>query len=45
MPVEPRFRELQMPLNEIRQLRASPDDSTRTTIIAAHLRRLEIDLG
>jgi DNA-binding transcriptional MerR regulator len=40
-----RFRELQMPLNEIRQLLASPDGSTRNTIIAAHLRRLENDLG
>jgi DNA-binding transcriptional MerR regulator len=40
-----RFRELQMPLNEIRQLLASPDGSTRNTIIAAHLGRLENDLG
>jgi DNA-binding transcriptional MerR regulator len=40
-----RFRELRMPLNEIRQLLASPDGSTRNTIIAAHLRRLEDDLG
>jgi DNA-binding transcriptional MerR regulator len=40
-----RFRELQMPLNEIRQLLASPDGSTRNTIIATHLRRLESDLG
>jgi DNA-binding transcriptional MerR regulator len=40
-----RFRELRMPLNEIRQLLASPDGSTRNTIIAAHLRRLENDLG
>jgi DNA-binding transcriptional MerR regulator len=40
-----RFRELQMPLNEIRQLLASPDGSTRNAIIAAHLRRLENDLG
>src|ERR1700730_6836368 len=40
-----RFRELQMPLNEIGQLLASPDGSTRYTIIAAHLRRLENDLG
>ena len=39
-----RFRELQMPLNEIRQLLASPDGSTRNTIITAHLRRLENDL-
>jgi DNA-binding transcriptional MerR regulator len=39
-----RFRELRMPLNEIRQLLASPDDSTRNTIIAAHLMRLEDDL-
>jgi hypothetical protein len=37
-----RFHELQMPLNEIRQLLASPDGSTRNTIIAAHLRRLEM---
>jgi DNA-binding transcriptional MerR regulator len=40
-----RFRELQMPLNEIRQLLASPDGSTRNTVIAAHLKRLENDLG
>src|ERR1700747_1603403 len=40
-----RFRELQMPLNEIRQLLASPDGSTRSTIIAAHLSRLENELG
>src|ERR1700730_19453105 len=40
-----RFRELLMPLNEIRQLLASPDGSTRNTIIAAHLRRLENELG
>ncbi len=40
-----RFRELQMPLNEIRQLLASPEGSTRNGIIAAHLRRLEDDLG
>ena len=40
-----RFRELQMPLNEIRQMLASPDGSTRNTIIAAHLSRLENDLG
>jgi DNA-binding transcriptional MerR regulator len=39
-----RFRELQMPLNEIRQLLASPDGSTRNAIMAAHLRRLEDDL-
>jgi DNA-binding transcriptional MerR regulator len=40
-----RFRELQMPLNEIRQMLASPDGSTRNTIIAAHLRWLENELG
>jgi DNA-binding transcriptional MerR regulator len=40
-----RFRELRMPLNEIRQLLASPDGSARNAIIAAHLRRLEDDLG
>jgi DNA-binding transcriptional MerR regulator/effector-binding domain-containing protein len=39
-----RFRELQMPLNEIRQLLASPERSTRNAIMAAHLRRLEDDL-
>jgi DNA-binding transcriptional MerR regulator len=39
-----RFRELRMPLNEVRQLLASPDGSTRNTIMAAHLRRLENDL-
>jgi DNA-binding transcriptional MerR regulator len=40
-----RFRELRMPLSEIRQLLASPDGSTRNAIISAHLRRLEDDLG
>jgi DNA-binding transcriptional MerR regulator len=40
-----RFRELQMPLNEIRQLLASPDGSARNTVIAVHPRRLENDLG
>jgi DNA-binding transcriptional MerR regulator len=40
-----RFRELRMPLNEIGQLLASPDGSTRNTIIAAHLRRLGNELG
>jgi DNA-binding transcriptional MerR regulator len=40
-----RFRELRMPLNEIRQLLASPAGSPRDTIIAAHLKRLEDDLG
>ena len=40
-----RFRELQMPLNEIRQLLASPDGSTRSAILAAHLSRLENELG
>jgi DNA-binding transcriptional MerR regulator len=37
-PMIKRFRELQMPLNEIRQLLTSPDDSTRNAIMAAHLR-------
>src|ERR1700752_1710034 len=40
-----RFRELQMPLTEIRQLRAAPDGAPRNTSIAAHLRRLEKDRG
>src|ERR1700751_1232098 len=40
-----RFRELQMPLNEIRQLLASPEGSTRNAIMAAHLSRLENNLG
>jgi DNA-binding transcriptional MerR regulator/effector-binding domain-containing protein len=40
-----RFRELRMPLNEIRQLLASPDGTTRNAIMAVHLRRLEDDLG
>jgi DNA-binding transcriptional MerR regulator len=39
-----RFRELQMPLNEIKQLLASPDGKTRDTIVTAHLSRLEVDL-
>jgi DNA-binding transcriptional MerR regulator len=39
-----RFRELRMPLNEIRQLLASPDGSTRNAIMTAHMRRLEDDL-
>jgi DNA-binding transcriptional MerR regulator/effector-binding domain-containing protein len=40
-----RFRELRLPLNELRQLLAAPEGSTRNTLIAAHLRRLEDDLG
>jgi DNA-binding transcriptional MerR regulator len=40
-----RFRELRMPLKEIRQLLGLPEGSTRNAIIAAHLRRLEDDLG
>src|SRR5258707_13571645 len=40
-----RFRELQMPLNEIGQLLASPDCSTRSAILATHLSRLENELG
>ncbi len=40
-----RFRELRMPLDEIRQMLAAPDGSRRNAIIAAHLRRLEDELG
>ena len=39
-----RFRELRMPLDEIRQLLASPDVSSRNALLAAHLGRLEDDL-
>ena len=40
-----RFRDLDMPLNEIRSVLAAPDVQTRNALIAAHLRRLESDLA
>ena len=40
-----RFRDLDMPLNEIRAVLSAPDVPTRNKLIAAHLRRLESDLG
>jgi DNA-binding transcriptional MerR regulator len=40
-----RFRELDMPIEEIRGVLHAPDPVTRDTLIAEHLRRLETDLG
>lgn len=40
-----RFRELGMPLEEIRTVMAAPDVDTRNRHIAAHLDRLEAELG
>jgi DNA-binding transcriptional MerR regulator len=40
-----RFRDLDMPLNEIRAVLAAPDVQTRNDLIAAHLKRLESDLA
>ncbi len=36
-----RFRDLDMPVNEVRQVLAAPDLETRNELIAAHLNRLE----
>jgi DNA-binding transcriptional MerR regulator/effector-binding domain-containing protein len=40
-----RFRDLDMPLNEIRAVLSAPDVQTRNDLIAAHLKRLEHDLA
>jgi DNA-binding transcriptional MerR regulator len=40
-----RFRDLDMPLNEIRAVLAAPDVPKRNELISAHLRRLESDLA
>jgi len=40
-----RFRELDMPLNEIHSVLSAPDVQARNELIAAHLRRLETDLA
>jgi DNA-binding transcriptional MerR regulator len=40
-----RFRDLDMPLNEIHAVLAAPDLQTRNDLIAAHLSRLENDLA
>jgi DNA-binding transcriptional MerR regulator len=40
-----RFRDLDMPLNQIRAVLAAPDVQARNELIAAHLRRLESDLA
>jgi len=40
-----RFRDLDMPLNEIRAVLSAPDVQKRNELIAAHLRRLESDLA
>ncbi len=40
-----RFRDLDMPLNEIRAVLSAPDVKARNELIAAHLRRLESDLA
>jgi DNA-binding transcriptional MerR regulator len=39
-----RFRDLDMPLNEIRSVLSAPDVQARNDLIAAHLKRLESDL-
>src|ERR1700730_7512614 len=40
-----RFRDLDMPLNEIQAVMSAPDVQARNDLIAAHLRRLESDLA
>ena len=40
-----RFRDLDMPLNEIRSVLSAPDVQARNELIAAHLKRLESDLA
>jgi DNA-binding transcriptional MerR regulator len=40
-----RFRDLEMPLEEIRAVISAPDIATRNEIIAAHMRRLETGLA
>src|SRR5258708_35824533 len=40
-----RFRDLDMPLNEIRAVLSAPDVQTRNDLIAAHLKRLENNLA
>src|SRR5277367_6441365 len=40
-----RFRDLDMPLNEIRAVLSAPDVRQRNELIAAHLQRLESDLA
>jgi DNA-binding transcriptional MerR regulator len=40
-----RFRELQMPLERIRDVLAAPDPATRNTLIASHLDALQISLA
>src|SRR6188472_2919211 len=40
-----RFRELQMPLDRIRDVLAAPDPSTRNALIASHLDALQDDLA
>src|SRR5271154_2886018 len=40
-----RFRNLDMPLSEIRAVLSAPDVQTRNDFIAAHLKRLEGDLA
>lgn len=40
-----RFRDLDMPLNEIQAVLTAPDVQTRNDLIAGHLKRLEGDLA
>jgi DNA-binding transcriptional MerR regulator len=40
-----RFRDLDMPLSEIREVLSAPDVQARNDLIAAHLKRLEHDLA
>jgi DNA-binding transcriptional MerR regulator/effector-binding domain-containing protein len=40
-----RFRDLSMPVEDVRAVLQAPDPGTRSDLIARHLRRLEDDLG
>jgi DNA-binding transcriptional MerR regulator len=40
-----RFRDLDMPIDEIRAMLAAPDDATRDKVIVAHLQRMESQLA
>src|SRR5215468_12455382 len=40
-----RFRDLGMPLDQIREVLQAPDTPTRNQVIAAHLQRMEVQLA
>jgi DNA-binding transcriptional MerR regulator len=40
-----RFRDLDMPLNQIQAVLSAPDLQTRNDLIAGHLKRMESDLA